>query len=87
MNLGPGRVLTTDNDSLDTVLEKAADPSMSSILNAIAIEFLKKPVLWGTTSNALLKSMMIMSTCFLLLRVYTTIYVREAASGKSLSQL
>ena len=45
INLGPGRMLTTDDDSLDTVLEKTADPGTSSILDTIAIEFLKKPIM------------------------------------------
>ena len=38
-------MLTTDDDSLDTVLEKTADPGMSFILDTIAIEFLKKPIM------------------------------------------
>ena len=35
INLGPGRMLTTDDNSLDTVLEKTADPGMSSILDTM----------------------------------------------------
>ena len=34
-----------DDDSLDTVLEKTADPGMSFILDTIVIEFLKKPIM------------------------------------------